>query len=178
MRHLVGACALGLCLAPGALAQDPRGDLFAGYALVRSDGANLHGGEVSLAYHLSRLVGLVLDLDAHRHTAQSVRHTTAAVLAGPRLTFHAGGGVTAFLHALVGAVRDEDSVSVFGAGISAKETSLGGAAGGGLDLGRGRFGARVQADYRVARRSAEGGGRETKGDPRIAAGLVLRFGTR
>ncbi len=178
MRHLVVVSGLVLCLASAAGAQDrPRADLFAGYSLVRSDGASLHGGELTLAYHLTSLLALVLDVDAHRRSIEGVDHTTSGLFGGLRATFTAGGA-RPFLHVLAGAVRDEDSITVFSNTISERHTNFGGAAWGGLDFGAGRFGARVQADYRVSRRTAADGKKETHGDPRFSVGVVFRMGTR
>ena len=178
MREVVTASALVLCLAAVAGAQErPRADLFAGYSLVRSEGESLHGGEVALAWHVSDHLSVVLDLDAHGRTIEGVDHTTSGVLAGPRLGFRAGG-ITPFVHALLGVVRDEDSVTVFTQTISERHTGAGGALGGGLDFGSRRLGGRVQADYRLWRRGTDGGGTETHGDPRISAGAVFRFGAR
>jgi hypothetical protein len=178
MRHLVTVGGLVLCLASAAGAQDrPRADLFAGYSLVRSDGASLHGGEATFAYPLSRLLAVVLDVDSHSRAAAGVDHTTSGLFGGVRAGFHAGGA-RPFLHVLAGGVRDEDSIAVFSQTISERHTSLGGAAGGGLDFGGGRFGARVQADYRVSRRTASDGTKVTHGDPRFSVGVVFRMGTR
>ncbi len=179
MRHLAAAGLLVLCLAWPASAQErPKADLFAGYSLVRQDGASLHGGEVTLAYNLSPHLGLVLDLDGHGRTVEGTDHTTSAALAGARISLVAGG-LTPFVHALVGAVRDEDSVKVFSQTISESHTNVGGAAGGGLDFLAGRrFGLRVQADYRLARRTDDRGEKKVKGDPRFSLGVVFRMGRR
>ena len=178
MRHLVTVGGLVLCLASTAAAQDrPRADLFAGYSLVRSDGASLHGGEATFAYPFSNLLAAVLDVDSRSRTVEGVEHRTSGLFGGVRAGFRAGGA-RPFLHVLAGAVRDEDSITVFSNTISERHTSFGGAAGGGLDFGGGRFGARVQADYRVSRRTAADGTKETHGDPRFSAGVVFRMGTR
>jgi hypothetical protein len=178
MRHLVTVGGLVLCLSSAAAAQDrPRADLFAGYSLVRSDGASLHGGELTLAYHVTNLLAAILDVDAHGRSVEGVDHTTSGIFGGVRAVFHAGGA-RPFLHLLAGAVRDEDSITVFSNTISERHTNLGGAAGGGLDLGGRRLGARVQADYRVSRRDTPTGKKETHGDPRFSVGVVFRMGTR
>jgi hypothetical protein len=175
MRHLVTVGGLSLCLAAAAAAQDrPRADLFAGYSLVRSEGESLHGGEVTFAYQVSDLLAVVVDVDSHARTVEGVDHTTSGLFGGLRAGFHAGGA-RPFVHVLAGGVRDEDSITVFSNTISERHTSFGGAAGGGLDFGRGRFGARVQADYRVSRRTAADGSKETHGDPRLSVGVVLRI---
>jgi hypothetical protein len=153
----------------------PRADLFAGYSAVRSDDDTLHGGEIALGFRIAGPLSIVGDLDFHGHTVDSVGHHTGAALAGPRLSFGAGLA-RPFIHALLGAVRDSDSVAIFSQTISESHTVAGAAAGGGLDLGRGRFAVRIQADYRLARRKDEAGATMTQGDPRLSAGGVLRFG--
>ena len=110
-------------------------------------------------------------------TVEGVEHRTSGLFGGVRAGFRAGGA-RPFLHVLAGAVRGEDSITVFSNTISERHTSFGGAAGGGLDFGGGRFGARVQADYRVSRRTAADGTKETHGDPRFSAGVVFRMGKR
>jgi len=178
MRHVVTVGGLVLCLASAAGAEDrSRADLFAGYSLVRSDGASLHGGEVAFAYQVSNLLAVVLDVDSHSRTVEGVDHTTSGLFAGVRAGF-LGGAARPFLHVLAGGVRDEDSITVFSNTISERHTHFGGAAGGGLDIGGGRLAARAQADYRVSRRTAADGTKETHGDPRFSVGVVFRFGTR
>jgi len=178
MRHLVTVSGLLLCLASAAGAQDrSRADLFAGYSLVRSNGASLHGGEVTFAYQLSDLLAAVVDVDSHKRTVEGVDHTTSGLFGGVRAGFQAGRAQP-FLHVLLGGVREDDSIKVFSNTISERHTNVGGAAGGGLDFGGRRFGARVQADYRLSRRTAADGTKETHGDPRFSAGVVFRMGTR
>jgi hypothetical protein len=178
MRPLLAAAAFVVLLAPRAWPQDhPRSDLFAGYSLVREDGESLHGGELAFAYHFSGLLAVATDLDWHTHTVEGTDHTTAAALIGPRLSF-ASGALRPFVHLLVGAVRDRDSIQVFSQTISESHTNVGGAAGGGADVGRGRVAARLQADYRFARRADETGKETLQGDLRFSVGVVLRMGAR
>jgi outer membrane protein with beta-barrel domain len=178
MRQLVAAGSLVLCLASAAGAQEsPRADLFAGYSLVHTSDASLHGAEAALAYHFSGLLAAVLDLDWHTHTVEGVDHTTSAVLGGLRATF-GRGSARPFVHALAGAVRAEDSIGVFEQTISESHTGFGGAAGGGLDVGGSKLAVRAQADYRLAPQAQPDGSTKTHGDPRFSVGVVFRFGTR
>lgn len=133
--------------------------------------------EVTFAYRLSGLLAAVLDLDWHTHGVEGVDHTTSGVFGGLRATF-AHGAARPFVHALAGAVRDEDSIQVFEASISESHAGFGGAAGGGVDVGGAKLALRAQADYRLAPKAQPDGSTTTHGDPRFSVGVVFRFGTR
>ncbi len=181
MSHTGMAAALAaVAFAVPAAAQDvPRGDLFAGYSLLRADGASLHGAEATLAWSLWRHLGIVIDADTHETSAGGFDQTRSGLFAGPRLSI-ALPRVTPFVHALVGAARRRDSVTAFqGVDVSETHTELGGAAGGGVDVRLGaRWAIRAQADYRAVRVKDGRGNTTTEGGPRLAAGVVFRFAPR
>lgn len=158
-----------------AWAQDAsKGDAFAGYSMLASDGETRHGGHAALGWGVSGRIGVLLD--ASRHQGQDAEGTDVSVLslmAGPRVTF-GGGRVRPFVHVIGGVVRSKASVSVFDVEISESATDLGGAAGGGLDLGFGdRWALRLAGDYRVVKVDDD-----TARDPRLSAGVAYKFGAR
>ena len=156
---------------------DHRADVFAGYSMAQAD-ASFHGGEMAVAWYFGRALGLAADVDARKATVEGENVTTSSALIGPRFRLRAGG-VTPFAHALVGAVRRENGVSIFGVDISESETDLGGALGGGLDVRFAqRWAVRAQADWRFARTASADGGTSFEGDPRLALGVVLRLRVR
>ncbi len=175
MRRVVLMAALLLLAAAGtAQAQDAgttqaqdarRGDLFAGYSALLGD-ETAHGFETSLGWQLWGPLGLLAD--ASRHSGNDVVAET--LLVGPRFVF-GSGKLRPSVHALAGVTRGGASISVFGVTISEKATDLAGAVGGALDVGGDRrWSLRVKADYLLVR-----GDSETTGDPRLSAGVVLRF---
>ena len=173
MKALVAAALLAAFASMPASAQDAsRGDVFAGYSMLASDGEAMHGWQAALGWGLSGPVGLLFDVSGHMGTdADGTDLTLLSAMAGPRAAF-GSGRLRPFVHAMAGVVRSRASVSVFGVDISESSADWGGAAGGGLDVSfRDRWAVRLAADYRAVR--VEG---ETVGDPRLSAGVAYRFG--
>jgi hypothetical protein len=150
-------------------------DGFAGYSMLASDGQTMHGGHLSVAWGVwGPSLGIVLDAARHQgNDAGGTEVSLLSVMAGPRATF-GGGRLRPFLHVIAGVVRTRASVSIFDVEISESSTGLGGAAGGGVDVGFGeRWAIRLGSDYRMVRHDEQ-----TLSDPRFSAGIVHRFGTR
>ena len=163
--------ALLFLLGSPAGAQDATGpDAFAGYSVLLGDGAR-HGWHAALGWPLGGRLSLAVDLAGHGGSDdEGTDVDTLALMAGPR--FRLGGGrVRPFVHVLAGLVRTRRGVDVFEVDIGETSNDLGGAAGGGVDLGFGeRWAVRGAADYRASR-----SGGETIGDPRVSVGVVYRF---
>jgi outer membrane protein with beta-barrel domain len=164
-------CALALPLP--ALAQDaPRAELSAGYAYARIDKVNLHGGYGALDLSLGRSLGLEVQAAVQSGGSDGTDVDRTTLLAGPRFAWRRGG-VTPFVHALGGVVRDSSGLDVFEVSIRVKDTNAAGVLGGGLDLPLGRsWAVRVQADYLL--QGGEGDSEAT----RAAVGLVYRAGSK
>lgn len=177
MKSLRLAAALLVASGPlAASAQDAsKGDIFAGYSMLVSDGETMHGGHAALGWGVwGPSVGLLLDVSGHQGgDAEGTDVSALSLMVGPRVTF-GGGRVRAFVHVIGGIVRSKASVSVFDVEISESATDFGGAAGGGIDLGLGdRWALRLAGDYRLLKLEDE-----TASDPRFSAGVVYRFGSR
>jgi len=152
-----------------------KGDAFAGYTMLASDGETRHGGHAALGWGVSGRIGLLLDVSGHQgRDAEGTDVGLLSLMAGPRLTFGSGGRVRPFVHVIGGVVRSKASVRVFDVEISESATDFGGAAGGGFDLGFGeRWALRIAGDYRVVKVDEE-----AASDPRFSAGVVYKFGAR
>jgi hypothetical protein len=170
--------AAALLLAAGPTAAPAQGasnhDALGGYSMLAGDGEAMHGWHAALGWGFSRRLGLLLDASGHQGSdAGGTDVTDLSLMAGPRVTF-GGGRLRPFLHAIGGIVRSKASVGIFDVEISESATDLGGAAGGGFDLGfRDRWALRLAGDYRVVK-----GDEETARDPVFSAGVVYRFGPR
>ena len=168
------AAALLVAMGPvAASAQDAsKGDVFAGYSMLASDGETMHGWQAALGWGLSGRFDLLLDASGHQGSdGEGTDVSLLSLMAGPRVRF-GGGRLRPFVHVIGGIVRTKASVSVFDVEISESSTDLGGAAGGGFDLGFGeRWALRLAGDYRVVKV-----GEETARDPRFSAGVAYRFG--
>jgi len=108
-----------------ARAQD-RVEVFGGFSFERyggTPGRNLSGWEVSGNYKITRMVGIVADLDAHYGLASALDARTLNLMVGPQISFP--GPISPFVHVLggLGHIRS-------GSG----GTSFAGAIGGGLDM--------------------------------------------
>jgi opacity protein-like surface antigen len=181
----LAAALLALLVPAAASAQDAsKGDVFAGYSLLvtegetdvelaQGDSRRMHGWHAALGWGLSGSFGLLLDVSGHYCTVQGTDVSALSVMAGPRFTF-GGGRLRPFVHAIGGAVRSKQGISVFEVDISESSTGFGGAAGGGVDIGfADRWAVRLAADYRVVSKDDE-----TVSDPRFSAGVAYRFGVR
>ena len=158
-----------------ASAQDAsKGDAFAGYSMLASDGETMHGAHAALGWGVFGRIGLLLDVSGHQgKDAEGTDVSMLSLMAGPRVTF-GGGRLRPFVHVIGGVVRGKASVSVFDVEISESATDFGGAAGGGFDLGFGdRWALRLAGDYRVVKVDGE-----TASDPRFSAGVAYKFGAR
>lgn len=159
-----------------AAAQVPSGNVYFGYAYVRSplvttESVNLNGWNGSLEGKFLPWIGLVADLGGYygSQTKPGVAHLNGNVysfLFGPRVSVGVGR-FRPFAHALFGAGHTSSS----GGGYSASDTSFSDALGGGLDYKiikglawRGQFDALQTRFY----------GRD-QNNFRFSTGIVIRF---
>ena len=173
---LAAALLLSVCSsAASAQSHASTGDAFAGYSMVVSDGEAMHGWHAALGWgKWGPGLGLLLDASGHQGSdAEGTDASLLSLMAGPRVTF-GHRRLRPFVHVIGGVVRSKASVSVFDVEISESSTDLGGAAGGGFDLGFGnRWGLRLAADYRGVKI-----GDGTTREPRFSAGVAYKFGAR
>ncbi|HET8646488.1 MAG TPA: outer membrane beta-barrel protein, partial [Vicinamibacteria bacterium] len=165
MRALAAAVlVLGGGLASAA--DIPRAEGFGGYSYARSSHEPLHGWSATLGYNFTRHLEVEAEVAAHYGTFDTGTDLgRQSFLAGPRLNFRAGRA-TPFLRALAGVVRTSAGITVQNVTISARDTALGTATGGGVDLALGKsWGLRLQGDYVMVRTDGE-----MVGDPRAAFG--------
>lgn len=165
-----------------AVAADlPKAELFAGYGYARGGGddpelepaRNLHGFEAALAWNLGAHLGLVADVNGHFGDLDGADLSRWSLLAGPRLSFRPGF-LSFFVHALAGAVRTRESLTVVDVTFSESTTDFGAAAGGGIDVRLSdRWAVRAQGELTLLRV-----GDASVRNPRAAAGLVFRAGER
>jgi hypothetical protein len=156
----------------------PRGDLFVGYGYARWSGdpefeetANLHGFQASFAWNLGAHLGLVADASGHFGDLEGVELSRWSLLAGPRVSLRTGP-LGFFVHALAGAVRTRESLTVVDVTFSESATDFGAAAGGGIDVRlAGPWALRAQGELTLLRLQDA-----TVTDPRAAVGLVYRAG--
>lgn len=160
--------------AVAAAADIPRAEGFGGYSYARSSDEGLHGWSATLGYNLTRHLEVEAEVSAHYGTLDTgTDFARQSFLAGPRLNFRAGRA-TPFLRVLAGAVRTSSGITVQNVNISARQTDLGAATGGGVDVALGRhWGLRMQGDYFIVRTDGE-----TVGDPRAAVGVSYRLGQK
>lgn len=175
VQRVLGAALAGLFLtAAPAQAQDKKVSLYAGYAFLKTDDGNLHGGRLSPEYRLNGLASIVGDFSMEKGTILSSDTTLITYLGGVRLK-RGVGSVSLFVHALAGGVKTSSSISpVSGVNISVSESGLGLDGGGGVEfkLG-GSMKLRAGADY-LRRKIDVGGGRTAnQNDIRATVGVVF-----
>jgi len=162
-----------------AAAEAGRLELFAGYGLARFGGderaleppRSFHGFEASAGWRLGSRVGLVADAAGHFGDLDGARLRRWSLLAGPRLSLRPAS-LALFVHALGGAVRTRESLTLVDLTLAESTTDPGAAFGGGIDLGRGRrLRLRVQGDLILVKTDDE-----IVRSPRLAAGVVVRLG--
>jgi opacity protein-like surface antigen len=178
MRKLWFMTAISLLLPLSAIAQDnPKAEVFGGYSYFRSNprGYNLNGWEASVAGNVSNWFGVEGDFSGHygAPTAFGIRIpgvniSSNSFMVGPKLSYREHG-LTPFAHFLIGATRA--STGAFG--LSASNTAISAAVGGGLDIRlTDALAVRViQADYLMTRFLEQ-----RQNNFRMSFGLVLRLG--
>jgi opacity protein-like surface antigen len=158
-----------------AAAQDAwNNDVFAGYSMLAVGEKTFHGWHAALGWGLSGRLDLVLDVSGHSGRSLFGDDVDVlSVMAGPRFVF-GSGRFRPFVHVIGGLVRSTQGIPIFEVDITESATDLGGAAGGGVDIGFGdRWALRIAGDYRAVKTDAE-----TLTDPRFSAGVVYGFGAK
>jgi opacity protein-like surface antigen len=162
-----------LCPLSAAAADAPKAEVFGSYSYAKSGEESLNGWNGALDVSVSRSFGVEASVSGHYGSELGTDISQQSLFLGPRFAWR-GDRLTPFVHALGGVVRSSAGIDVFDVSISENDTDLGGAFGGGLDLGVGRnWAVRLQGDYVL--RMAES---DTEGDPRASVGLVYRAGRR
>ncbi len=138
-------CLLGvlLLLPLAAAAEDaPKVDLYLGFSVVRAPlgavppnpvpvGVNLYGGGGSLAYNVTKEVGIVADVGVYNVSGgPGGSGHLSSYLFGPRLSYRGNRRFRPYLHLLVGAAHT--GRQVFEAPLTQNSFAL--TAGGGLDI--------------------------------------------
>jgi len=164
-----------LLFSVAAKAQDmPKVEVFGGYSFLRvSDGgssANANGGSASLAYNVTRSLGIVADFGGYHGDNTLGDANVYSYLFGPKFAYRSGR-ITPFVQALFGAAH----VSVGGFGGSASENAFATALGGGVDWNAtSHLGVRlIQAEYLLTK--FNDGGNNQQNSARVSAGIVFRF---
>ena len=182
----------------------PRTELFLGYSYVRAAPTfavgnrlvNLNGGSASVAFNLSRSIGLVTDFGGYADSRIQLGGPGAlpagqfdsngnafSMLFGPRFSYRRHDRIVPFAQVLAGGIY-ASSVALkncTGAAcvVLPAQTSFALTAGGGLDLKLSRHLALrlVQGEYLLTRLADTGTGIAThQNDIRLSSGLVFRFG--
>jgi hypothetical protein len=139
---------------------------------------NLNGASESIALGIANHLSAVADGGQYRFTGlgSGLSSNLYTFMAGPRYTFRAFGGMTAFAQVFGGCAR----VNASSSGIQAGETGFAMSAGGGLDLPiHQHILLRVfQADYIMTRFENAADAAVLQNHVRISAGVVFRVGNR
>ncbi len=152
-------------------APDPQADVFGGYSYTHAGEASLHGGGLSGSLPFRDSLSLVADLSGHHGSFAGADLSQLAFMAGARWTWRTGR-LSPFAEGLLGGVRTSASIDVAGTSVSDADFDWGLAFGGGVDY---QLGDRWAARGLVHLRLLWGEGAQDA-DPRIAVGVVYRFG--
>jgi hypothetical protein len=160
-----------------AMAQDfPRGELYGGYAYLRSDGANFNGWEASITENANSWVGVQADFSGHYNTKFNEGAKNELwlhnFLFGPQFAYRKSNQVNVLFHALLGATHYNGKVTVPDLSESRSKVAFAVAVGAGFDvkIKQGLAFRAVQADYILNRSNGN-----TLNNFRISAGVVYRF---
>jgi hypothetical protein len=132
---------------------------------------NMSGWEFSVTYNRNKWLGATADFSGNYANYQGAKLHLQNYLFGPQ--FRRGGHISPFAQILMGVAHE--SLFVIGPpGFTNPGTSVAfaAAAGAGIDIKLASFASfrAIQVDYLVTRF-----GRETQSQPRVSAGLVIRF---
>jgi hypothetical protein len=156
---------------PSAAQESARAEAFGGYAFARDDDRNMHGWNGALTLYVLKWLGVSADVSGQYVAVGPTDRARFAVLAGPRVSPWRGR-FTPFGYALAGAFHTRSRLEFLSVSVSEGETDAGAALGGGVDVRvSGRWAAEVKADAALIRPRGR-----TESNPRLSAGLVLRFG--
>jgi hypothetical protein len=156
---------------PSAAQEAARAEAFGGYAFARDDDRNMHGWNGALTLYVLKWLGVSADVSGQSVAVGPTDRARFAVLAGPRVSPWRGR-FTPFGYALAGAFHTRSRLEFLSVSVSEGETDPGAALGGGVDVRvSGRWAAEVKADAALIRSRGR-----TESNPRLSAGLVLRFG--
>jgi hypothetical protein len=173
MRKLTLLAALLLASVPAFAQNTPKAEVFGGYSFVPDAGVEqiLHGWNASVNGNINDWLGLKADFSGHYTTGSSVKVKLSTFTFGPQISYRKNDNVVPFLHALFGGGW---ASAGFG-GLSFSNTAFAMNIGGGLDwLAHRKCAVRaIQLDLLVT-----GFGPDASFDPRISAGIVLRFGSK
>jgi hypothetical protein len=189
MRKLMGLLAVLLLPFLPATAEDaPKADLYLGYSLVRAPlgpvlpnpvtigGVNLYGGSGSIAYNVTRALGIFADVGVYNVSGgPSGNGNLSSYLFGPRLSYRGDRRFRPYLHFLVGGLHTAPQVF----GVASAQSSFAYGAGGGVDiklfhgiafrLGQADV---IHASFRIGAATATRG----QNNLRVSTGVVFSFG--
>ena len=189
MKTVLAVVSLTLLIPLAAIAQDeyPRAEVFGGYSFFRAnpDGMDLHGWDASVAGNITKWFGVEGDVSGHYGSPKLFGFNVPFVdvssykyMVGPKLTYRSDK-VAPFAHFLIGGTQARTKIL----GISASDTALATAIGGGVDINLNKSIAirAIQADYLMTRfhpgsQIAFSGFDDHQNNFRISAGLVIRLG--
>jgi hypothetical protein len=187
MRKVVFVLGAMLCMTMTAAAQEvlaPKAEVFGGYSLVRSGGANLHGWNASVAGNVNDWFGVVGDFSGNYNSqslsllglSTSASTSIYAYTFGPQVSYRRNETFVPFARALFGGARmSVDSTTTLPGlpAVTVSQSANGFASniGGGLDWAASpKLSIRlIQADMMLLRSSGN-----TASDPRLSFGVVFK----
>jgi len=174
MRRFILWAALLLLISIPAIAQNtPKAEVFGGYSGVPVVGVEqfLHGWNASVNGNINDWLGIKCDFSGHYTTGRGLKVKLYTFTFGPQLSYRKKEKVVPFFHALFGGGWASAGFGDINISNSAFVMNLGG----GLDwVAHKNCAVRViQLDLLVTRF-----GPDASFDPRISAGIVLRFGSK
>lgn len=169
-----------ILMGSSAMAQEfPRGELYGGYAYLRSDGANFNGWEASITENANSWVGVQADFSGHYKTKvnEGIKNELWLhnFLFGPQFAYRKSNLVNVLFHTLVGVTHNNYKVTVPDVSGSRSKVAFAAALGVGFDvkIKQGLAFRAVQADYILNRSKGD-----TLNNFRISTGFAYRFGWR
>jgi outer membrane immunogenic protein len=141
----------------------------------------LNGGSGWLAFNFTHSVGLVGEF-ASQHASNVLRTgadlTLTSYLAGPRYTWTASRHFAPFAQLLMGGAHASGALAPGHSGLPGSGNAFAMITGGGLDIGFTRRIAlrALEADYYLTR--FDNGANDRQNNLRIAAGVIIRFGSK
>lgn len=156
---------------PCAAQESARAEAFGGYAFARDHDRNMHGWDGAVTFSVSKWLGVSADISGQYVALGPTDRARFALLGGARVSPWRGR-FTPFGYALAGAFHTRSHLEFLSVSVNEGETDPGAALGGGVGVRvSGRWAAEVKADAALIRSKGR-----TESNPRLFAGLALRFG--
>lgn len=151
----------------------PKVEVFGGYSLLRSEGANFNGWKTAVGFTVNKWLAIAVDADGHYHSelvhSEKEKMREYSLTAGPHFSYRNTSKFVPFAYTMAGVGWESSSVH----GVTESASGFAFEAGGGVDWEASkRFSIRI-IDISASITHIDG---VTTTKPKFTTGVVFKFG--